>query len=311
MLKESHKLVKIYKQQLKRHGHSDEVKAVMDAEVEKRDALNLTQQASPCYTCDLYKRHNQQEDRVQRLQRKLGQLNRQFEEESNLYWRQFTRHYALLKEVGFLDDNDQPTDPGQLTAKIRAENEFYMAQIVLNGLLDDLDPPQLAGVLCAVVNDSTRENLYSRLPLSHIARNRLTEIQRLGKQIYKLQQKHRLDTGMIMNPVASGLVEAWVDGAAWRTLIQGSNIDEGDLVRIIRRTADILRQLARIDEVPVKLADTAALALSRLYRAPIREERVYPAAAAPAPSPLRPTPEEDEENLDDPIFEAETGFPNP
>ncbi len=292
MLKESQKLIKLYRTQIKRHGNSPEMQATLAKEEGKRESLHKTVHGVPCYTCDVYKQHIQLEDKVQRVQKKLKQLNNQYEEESDLYWRKFLNHYHLLKEAGFLNDKDYPTEPGMLTAQVRAENEFYIAQIILSGLLEDLEPPQLAGVVCAIVNDSTKESQFSRLMVSPVVRNTLNDIQKLGKQVYRLQNKYRIETPMIMNPVASGLVEAWAGGAEWRYLIHSCNIDEGDLVRVIRRTADILRQLSRNDQVPTTVANNATIALKGLYRDPIREESAEPEEAPrPALSSLTETEE--------------------
>lgn len=272
MLKETQKVIKIFRSNMKRHGQSADMQAALAKEAGKKDSLLQTVHQMPCYTCEIYKKHVHLEERVQRLQKKLKMLNRQFESESNVSWRQFMNHYHLLKEVGFLDEQDLPTDPGKLTASIRAENEFYIAQIILSGLLDNLDPAQLASIVCALVNDSNRENKFSRLSVSPQVRSILNEIQHLGKQVYHLQAKYHIDTALILNPVASGLIEAWTNGTSWDHLIRSTNIDEGDLVRIIRRTADILRQLSRIDQLPSVLSDTARIALKGLYRDPVTEE---------------------------------------
>lgn len=272
MLKESQQLIKIFRNQIKRHGKSPELMSALAQEEGKKKSLEGTIQQTACYTCDLFKKHMQLDQKTERLERRLKQLNRQYQQEHNQYWRQFMNHYNLLKAVGFLDEQDLPTEPGRLTAQIRAENEFYIAQIILGGLLENLDPPQLAGVVCALVNDSTRENVFSRMSVSPVVRHTLSQIQGLSREIHRLQRKHNLDTPMLMNPIASGLVEAWVQGAAWTQLTHATSIDEGDLVRVIRRTADVLRQLSRIDAVPSPLADTATLALKQIYRDPIREE---------------------------------------
>lgn len=280
MLRESQKLVKLYKQQLKRHGHSQEMQATLAKEQGKRDSLLNTVRAVPCDICDIYKKHVSVLEKTERLQKRLKQLNRDLATQSNLYWTNFLNHYNLLKEIGFIDDADQPTGQGRMTAHIRAENELYITRIIQDGILNDLDPPQLAAVICAVVNDSTRDNQFSRLQVSPVVRSCIGDIMKLSKTLYRLQNKHRIETNMILNPIASGLVEAWAQGAQWEQLKSATSIDEGDLVRIIRRTADLLRQLSRNDFVPTKLSDAAFLALDALYRDPVRDiESIDPAEA--------------------------------
>lgn len=273
MLKETQQVVKIFSSNMKRHGKSPEMRAALAKEEGKRDSLLKSVKGMPCYSCNVFKSHVQLQEKILRLQKKLKQYNRQLEEESNLYWRQFMNHYNLLKEAGYLNGQDLPSRPGgELMAQIRTENELYATRIILEGLLEHLEGPQLAAVVCALVNDSTRENQFSRLAISPAVRGALNSIQQLAKQVHQLQRKHQIDTPMLLNPVASGLVEAWAGGASWSKLIASSNIDEGDLVRLIRRTADILRQLTRIEPVPSMLSDAAAIALKGLYRDPVREE---------------------------------------
>jgi superfamily II RNA helicase len=272
ILEGTQKLIKIFRAQMKQHGRSDEIQEALSREEGRKTALLENIHSMPCYTCKEYRLHIQQGEKLQRFQKKLKQLNHQYDEEKDLYWRQFMSHYLLLKEVGFLDENNFPTEPGKLTAQIRAENEFYLAQVILNGLLENLTPSQLAGVVCALVNDSTRDNQYSRLRFSKEGRTVTYQIQGVIKSVQRLQEKYRIETPMILNPIASGLVEAWIDGAAWSHLVRSTSIDEGDLVRIIRRTGDVLRQLSRINYVSSTLSDTAHLAVKALYRDPIREE---------------------------------------
>ncbi len=276
MMRASQKLVKLYETQQKRHGRSRLVQESLDQELGKINSLKSSVYSVACHNCKILRNHDRLLERGHRIRKRLKQLEAQFHAETDWYWRQFLNHYNLLKELEYLDANDIPTEAGKLTAQIRAENEVYISQIILEGLLDNLSPPHLAAIACAIVNDSTRENQFSRITLSPQLRNTLSEIQQLSKQIYRLQNRHHLKTPMILNPVASGLVEAWADQAQWHYLVSSTNIDEGDLVRVIRRTADMLRQLSRNDQIPSKLADTATLALNSLYRDPIRDERLDP-----------------------------------
>lgn len=272
LLKETQKLLKVYKNQIKRFGHSPDLQKELAKSEGKKNSLLASTHGSPCYSCDEIRRHTVLEDQVQRLQKRLKNLNRQLEQESNWYWQQFLKHYHLLQEIGFIGVDNRPTPPGELTAGIRAENELYIAQLILSGTLKGLTPSALAAVACSVVNDSTRDNIFSRVPLSEEARACLQEVHGIKKQLYRLQNKYHLQTEMTINPIASGLVEAWAQGFAWQQLIQSTNMDEGDLVRVIRRAADLLRQLSRNDQVDSVLSDTARVALKALNRDPVKEE---------------------------------------
>ena len=91
----------------------------------------------------------------------------------------------------------------------------------------------------------------------------------------KRQQQFYIDKPMRVNALASGLSEAWVQGVDWITLVKASTQDEGDLVRLFRRTADVLRQIAYIQGMPESLSNTARDALYSLYRPPITDSDIF------------------------------------
>jgi hypothetical protein len=138
-------------------------------------------------------------------------------------------------------------------------------------VLDDLTAPQMAATLSALLNDSNRENLYVKYRLSNEVMQALAKIDLLFQRVDRVQRKHHVEVGILMNAVASGLVEAWANGYAWERLTGMTNIGEGDMVRQFRRTADILRQISRIDSLPLNIRLTAKEALKLIDREPIKE----------------------------------------
>lgn len=227
------------------------------------------------------------EERIQREQRKLKTVNRMLTEENDTHWRRFMNIYSLLRDTGYLDEQDKPTKRGDLTAQIRSENEYAMAEVLLSvGVLDDLTAPQMAATLSALLNDSNRENLYVKYRLSNEVMQALAKIDLLFQRVDRLQRKHRVEVGILLNAVASGLVEAWANGYSWERLIGMTNIGEGDMVRQFRRTADILRQISRIDALPLPIRLTAKEALKLIDREPIKEVEL---AEAPLAEPIEET----------------------
>lgn len=271
-LHDTARFVRILQRQIKQHGSSPEVHSQLQHEQGKLNNLRQTVETSPCQTCKVLRKHQQIEERVQREQRKLKTVNKMLSEEQDTYWRQFMNIYNLLRETGYVDENDRTTKRGELTAEIRTENEYAMAELIMTpGVLDDLNPAQLAATMCALVYDSTRENLWVRLSLSSQVHQSIRKIDQVFRQIDRLQRKHNVHVPIILNPLAAGLVEAWAQGYTWEKLISSTNIGEGDIVRMLRRTADIVRQLSRIPDVPEHIRHTAKEALRMIYREPIKE----------------------------------------
>jgi superfamily II RNA helicase len=268
---DSKKQLQILQSQVKRYGNEPGLQEALTKERAKLDNLAKTLNSSPCDGCHLLKDHQRNEERVHRLQKQLKYLNQNLDTERDVYWRTFFNLSELLKHLNHLTPEGKPTPLGWVTSQIRAENELYLSELIHHGVLETESPESLAAVMCALVNDSTRDNLFVRFSLSPECRGLLTDIEKHRKRLDKLQKQYRIDTPLLLNPIASPLVEAWCQQLPWQKLIQETNLDEGDLVRLLRRTADLLRQLSRISAIPEALSKKAKEAYILLYRDPIQE----------------------------------------
>ena len=72
-------------------------------------------------------------------------------------------------------------------------------------------------------------------------------------------------------PELMGLVEAWARGCEWTDLIANTSLDEGDVVRIMRRTVDLLAQVPYCEAISEQLRSKARQALRAINRFPVAE----------------------------------------
>ena len=76
---------------------------------------------------------------------------------------------------------------------------------------------------------------------------------------------------------AAGLVEAWASGAvSWEQLSDSTSLDHGDLIRLLRRTLDVLRTTASLDAaiLPAEFSpirDVARRAAAAIDRPPVHD----------------------------------------
>ena len=61
-------------------------------------------------------------------------------------------------------------------------------------------------------------------------------------------------------------LEAWARGSAWTDLISNTSLDEGDVVRILRRTNDLLSQIPYCEAVSRQLRNNAKAAMKLMDR---------------------------------------------
>lgn len=255
---------KIVKQEKSKHRPlSPEV-----VEFGKRNKEELHKlQTFACDTCKLYKKHSKNLEVLKRIDSKKKKLLKEIEKQKDIYWNKFIAHRAVLKEFGYIQ-NDYPTEKGKTTSQIRSENELYLAEIIFSGVLENLTPSQLAGVICALTTEELRIEI-PYIPFSEPVRKTLNQIRNIKRKLEKVQSKYDIEAPLYINPYFSSLIELWVEGAEWETVSEQIEIGEGDIVRAFKRVVDVLRQLTTIDNIPETLVFTAREAIEKIQRPPV------------------------------------------
>jgi superfamily II RNA helicase len=224
-------------------------------------------QAMPCDVCKHYKKHSKNLEVLGRIYSKKKRLEKEIEKQKDIYWNKFLAHRAILEEYGYLK-NDYPTDKGKTTSQIRSENELFLAEIIFSGVLENLSPSQLAGVICAITTEDLRIEI-PYIPFSEPIRKTLNAIRNIKKKMIKIQSRYDIETPLYINPYFSSMIELWVEGAEWETVTEQIDMGEGDIVRAFKRVVDVLRQLTVIDNVPEALVFTARETIEKIQRAPV------------------------------------------
>ena len=97
----------------------------------------------------------------------------------------------------------------------------------------------------------------------------MNQLKNVRKKIAVVQRDYDIDTEMYINSYYSPLIEMWVEGLSWEELTGMTQSSEGDVVRVFKRTIDILRQIANAQYINPQLNETAKDAIKAILREPI------------------------------------------
>ncbi|MBE9115154.1 DEAD/DEAH box helicase [Lusitaniella coriacea LEGE 07157] len=194
------------------------------------------------------------------------QLNRSY------YWQDFLNLIEILREFGALDEF-VPTPLGEATAAIRSENELWLSLILLSGELETLAPHQLAATLCAAITETPRQDSWSNFAPSQESLEVLDKLQNTRRRLNQVQHQHNVALPVWLERRLMGVVEQWALGEAfsvdWNQLCDETSLDDGDIVRMLRRTVDVLLQLPQIPGISEILQINARLAATQMRRFPV------------------------------------------
>ena len=208
--------------------------------------------------------------RMEELEHEIAERQRLLHHRSNRHWDMFLALKDILQQFGCLDDLD-PTEVGRTVAALRGDNELWLGLALMSGHLDELDPPNLAAVFEAISTEVNRPDLWSGFPPSGPAEEALQDLSGLRRELLRAQERASVVVPAWWEPELMGLVEAWAKGTSWSDLIANTSLDEGDVVRIMRRTVDLLAQVPYCEAISEQLRSHAKQALKAINRFPVAE----------------------------------------
>ncbi|MEM1279512.1 MAG: RNA helicase, partial [Cyanobacteria bacterium P01_H01_bin.152] len=229
--------------------------------------------------------------RIQRLEEELREREQALARSSDRYWQEFVSIMAVLEAFDCLKAG-QPTSLGETAAAIRGDNEIWLGLALASGDFDHLTPAQLAAACAALVTESTRPDTWVDYDHSAPVDEALGGLRQLRRELFQQQRRHHILFPIWLEYDLIGLVERWVElGAAavvtaegfgttrqqqgdrsdWVELCDNTSLDEGDIVRVLRRTLDFLSQIPHVPHISDTLRTNARQACDWMNRFPVNE----------------------------------------
>lgn len=187
---------------------------------------------------NIFKRRTQ----VAELEAEIQQMQAQVDQQSQRNWEEFLNLIEILQHFECLD-NLVPTRLGRIAAAIRGENELWLGLVFASGELDNLDPQHLAAAIAALVTETPRPDSMVRFDLSEEVLEGLSRLRGIRRKMFQYQRRYNVALPIWLEFELIALVEQWALGMEWVELCENTSLDEGDVVRILRRTLDLLSQI--------------------------------------------------------------------
>jgi superfamily II RNA helicase len=126
-----------------------------------------------------------------------------------------------------------------------------------------------------LVTEVSRSDSWTNYQLSEEIEDALSRLWETRKALIIAQSERGVEFMVLPerweHQQISALVEQWAEQVDWSELLDNTSLDEGDLVRIFRRTLDFLSQIPHVPYVSAHLQQNAKAARQLIDRFPINE----------------------------------------
>lgn len=215
---------------------------------------------------NLIKRYNRRTE----LQADINDRQAKFRKYQAQHWQDFLNLIEILRESDCLNDLT-PTPKGLAASAIRGDNELWVGLAIVSGELDQLEPQDLAAVMAALVTETPRPDTWVRYSPPEASLETLYNLRHIRRQLFQLQNRYKVFLPIWLESGLIGIVQQWALGVPWLELCSNTSLDEGDVVRLLRRTVDILSQIPHVPHVSIELQRNAIAAIRMLDRFPVNE----------------------------------------
>jgi ATP-dependent RNA helicase HelY len=215
-----------------------------------------------------------------RISREVDDLRQRVKGRSQSIARDFDRVLGVLQQWGYVE-GWQLTDAGEILARLFHESDLLVVECLRQGLLDGLNPAELAGLASVFVYEH-RSPEVPPAPWypSDAVRRRWQSIVRTSYALQDTEEAAGLGVHRPPDPTFIAVAWAWAAGEGFAEVVEAEELSGGDFVRTMKQLIDLLRQFAIV--APAKATRRAAEAAAEaLFRGVVASSSALEIEATP------------------------------
>jgi ATP-dependent RNA helicase HelY len=217
----------------------------------------------PVYACPDREEHERWAERYDSLQKDTEALRKVVTRRTETLARTFERVLDVLRSFGYVE-GDSLTENGERLCRIYNESDLLVAEALAQGMLDDLDVPDLAAVVSALVYDPRGFEVDVRWPADRV-RRAFGALRRTYRRIHEAEEAHRVELCREPEPGFAEQIWWWAKDEPLEEVLSMGELSAGDFVRSTKQVWDLLRQLAEVAPSD-ELAARCRAAAKTIYR---------------------------------------------
>ncbi|HEU5001337.1 MAG TPA: DEAD/DEAH box helicase [Actinomycetota bacterium] len=196
----------------------------------------------PCQRCPDLELHGQWAARASRLEAENEQLRKRVRGRSETISRKFHRVLEVLEDFGYVSGFEL-SDKGWTLAHIYNEADLLVAETLMGGWLDGLDPGELAALVSTFVFESRGPfEVVGSLPTA-ASRRAYALITRQYEKIRRRERRAGLELTRGTEAGFAEIMYRWCGGVSLEEVLTEEGLTAGDFIRTCKQTIDLLRQL--------------------------------------------------------------------
>jgi ATP-dependent RNA helicase HelY len=227
-------------------------------------ALRESIESHPVQACPEIGRHLHFLDRATSLEREVRRKTREINRTTGTLARRFDQVLGILEQTGYVE-NWTLTYKGETLTRVYNEADLLVVEALEDGLLDDLEPPEIAAVCSTLVYETRGPEgpIQTGMP-GRRCESAWRRLMKMWRAIRAEEEGRGLDLTREPDPGFALVAHAWAAGKPLERVL-GDDDAPGDFVRSTKQLVDLLRQLEEVAPTE-ELRDRISVAVKGLHR---------------------------------------------
>lgn len=216
--------------------------------IEKRKQAETAVMNSPSLKCPLFIKHFAMCHDQWLIKEHIEQLRQVLSNQNLQLLPDYEQRIQVLKDLGFIDDSSRIQLKGKVACEIHSGDELVLTELILDNVLADYEPPEIAALLSAFVFQE-KSDLEPTLT-GNLEKGKNT-IVAISEKVNAVQELHQvIQTSDESNDFTCkprfGLMEVvyeWARGMSFKNITDLTDVLEGTIVRTISRLDETCREV--------------------------------------------------------------------
>lgn len=184
--------------------------------------------------------------------------------------KEFSSAHNILQEYSYIDNEFNLTETGLWAKELRADNILLLSEIINHKIFNNLGSYEIAGLITAFSSYNLRLEDDGNWGLSETVVQKVQDIYKIVQDLALIQAENKVDYNIPFSPKLITIGFDWAIAQNWQEFTHKYYfIDEGDLVKVLRQSADLLKQIINCPALDKDSIEQVKQAYSLLYRPPI------------------------------------------
>jgi antiviral helicase SKI2 len=213
-------------------------------------------------------------ERKHTLQKRVEALSHLLSNESLQLFPDFLQRKAVLRTLGYLDENETVCVKGRVACEVNTCEELIVTEMVFEGILNELEPAEIVAALSSLIYQQKSDDDDFDIEMPESLLNCCHRMKTIALNLGQMQKEHGLDVDPMEyseTTLKFGLVHVvyeWALGVPFSNICELTTAQEGSIVRCITRLDELCREVrncARVVGNPTlyRKMEAASVAIKR------------------------------------------------